>query len=296
MRRLVRGRSPVARRPLAACLLLLLVASPGIAETPAQDDYVDRMAREHAGDRPVPSPMVLEGAGGGAGLETVSVEYAVIDGTPIKGYLARPAQGEIRAAVIVIHEWWGLNDNIRVMAERLAAEGWAALAVDLYEGEVADDPDGARRLMMVSLGDTDRGAENLRQARQWLTDELGVSRVASIGWCFGGGWSLQTALLLGDEIDATVIYYGRLVTDPTELAALTAPVLGHFGSEDQGIPISGVHQFEQALDELGKPSEVFIYQGAHHAFANPSGTRFDADAATEAWSRTTTFLHSHLDE
>ena len=276
-------------------LLVLSVASLGIADTPGQDDYLARMAQEHEGDRPVPSPMLLEGAGGGP-LETIAVEYAVLDGTPIKGYLARPASGEIDAAVIVIHEWWGLNDNIRLMAERLAAEGWAALAIDLYEGEVAEDSDNARRLATAARDNAGRGADNVRQAREWLANELGVSRVGVIGWCFGGGWSLRTALMLGDEIDAAVIYYGRLETDPEQLASLTAPVMGHFGSEDGGIPVDSVHAFEKALDGLGKPAEVFIYEGAHHAFANPSGTRFKADAAIQAWERTTGFFHGQLDE
>ena len=274
----------------------MLGVSVAVADTPPQDDYAARMAAEHAGDRPVPSPMVQEGSGA-HGLETVEVEYAIIDGTPVKGYLARPASGEIKGGVIVIHEWWGLNDNIRTMAERLAAEGWAALAVDIYEGEVADTADGARNLMMASMEDPSRGASNVRQAREWLGNELGVEKVGVIGWCFGGGWALQTALLLGDDIDASVIYYGRVVTDSAKLEPLTAPVMGHFGGEDTGIPIDGVNKFKQALEDLDKPAEIFIYKGAHHAFAfaNPSGRRFDADAAIEAWERTIGFLHEHLD-
>lgn len=274
--------------------VLTAVALLALASTPAEDDYLARMAREHADDRPVPSAMVLEGAGG-ASLSTATVEYADLDGTTISGFLATPADGEVAGAVILVHEWWGLNDNIRTVAEMLAAEGWAALAVDLYEGESATDRDGAMRLMRAAGENEERLRENLRQARQWLGDELGVERVGVIGWCFGGGWSFNTALMLGDAIDASVIYYGWVTNDPGELAALTAPVMGHFGAEDGGIPVAGVRAFEQALDDLGKPAEIFIYEGANHAFANPSGTSFNADAAAEAWERTLAFLHAELD-
>ena len=262
-----------------ACSILLLTAPLAVADPP-RDDYRERMAVEHADDSPVASPMVAEATEGGP-LETIEVEYAILDGKPVKGYLARPEMGDIDAAVIVIHEWWGLNDNIRAMAERLAAEGWAALAVDLYEGEVGEDREAARRLATAARENPDRGASNIRQAREWLGNELGVERVGVIGWCFGGGWSLQTALMLGDAIDAAVIYYGRVESDPEALAPLTAPVMGHFGSEDDGIPL--------------KPADIFVYEGADHAFANPSGTRFDADAAIAAWGRTTEFFHAQLD-
>ena len=276
---------------LSSALLTLLL----LGSAPQSDDYLDRMAREHEGDRPVPSPMALLAEGGGP-LTTVDVEYAVLGGQPISGYLARPASGSPKGGLIVIHEWWGLNDNIRHMADLFAAEGWAALAVDLYEGATpAEDRDGAMALMGKARENQDRVRDNLRQARAWLVNELGVDSVGSIGWCFGGAWSLQTGIMLGDEIDAVVIYYGRVVTEASALEGLTAPVLGHFGEKDRGIPLESVKNFEAALEEAGKDAAIHIFPHADHAFANPSGTRFNAKAAAEAWKLTLDFLHEHLD-
>ena len=149
-------------------------------------------------------------------------------------------------------------------------------------------------LMRAAQENAERLRENLRQARAWLGEELGVDKVGVIGWCFGGGWSLQTALMLGDEIDATIIYYGRLVTEPEALEPLTSPVLGIFGAEDQGIPIDSVRAFEAALGDLGKPAAIHVYEGADHAFANPSGTRYNAEAAEDAWMKTVSFLAGNL--
>jgi carboxymethylenebutenolidase len=275
-------------------LSVLTIAVVGLACAPSADEeYVDSMGREHAGDTPIANPM-SEGADETA-VVGESVAYASLDGTTVFGHLAKPADGEPKAGVLVIHEWWGLNDNIRAMADKLAAEGYAALAVDLYEGQIAEDRDGAMTLVRAAQENAERLQENLRQARAWLGEELAVERVGVIGWCFGGGWSLQTALMLGDEIDATIIYYGRLETDPEALAPLTSPVLGIFGAEDQGIPLDSVYAFEAALNELGKPAAIHVYDGADHAFANPSGTRYNAEAAEDAWAKTVSFLAESLE-
>jgi carboxymethylenebutenolidase len=248
------------------------------------------MAQEHAGDSPVPNV-----AAGDDAVEASEVVYATLDGTKVAGYLARPAGSDAPApGVIVIHEWWGLNDNIRSMARLLAAEGYAALAVDLYEGDVASDAGEARRLMGRSLDRTEAGQQNLSQALRYLQKTAGVTRIGTIGWCFGGGWSLGAALANPDDVDATVIYYGRLVTDPKQLAALRAPILGLFGAEDRGIPVASVREFEAALASLGKPAEIHVYEGANHAFANPSGTRYDEKAAEDAWAKTLLFFSEQL--
>ena len=126
------------------------------------------------------------------------------------------------------------------------------------------------------------------------TGERGATAVGTIGWCFGGGWSLAASLANPEAVDATVIYYGRLETDPARLAALASPVLGLFGSEDRGIPASSVREFEAALASLGKPAEIVIYDGANHAFANPSGGRYDPEAAQDAWAKTKAFFAEHL--
>jgi carboxymethylenebutenolidase len=276
-----------------AGLAVILAVSCG-GGTSEGDDYAGRMAEEHAGDRPVASGAAAEEPA--LSIEERDVIYATVDGREVRGFFARPAgPWHGGPALIVIHEWWGLNDNVRSMARRLAGEGYAALAVDLYEGEVAEDPARARELMTASMGREGDLEENLRQAEAWLENEAGATSVGTIGWCFGGGWSLRAALLMPGKIDATVIYYGRLVTDPEQLAALETPILGIFGAEDEGIPLEGVREFERVLGELGKPVEIHVYEGAGHAFANPSGTRYVPEAAEDAWSQTLSFFSRHLE-
>lgn len=268
-------------------LLTLVLAACGTSDT-AADDADARMAAEHAGDAPAATPAASTPPAADVTAERVA--YATRDGNAVEGYLARPASGEPTAALIVIHEWWGLNENIEAVTRRLAAEGYLALAVDLYGGEVASEPKAAQALMGEVAADAAHA--NLRQARDFLAERS--ARVGVIGWCFGGGWSLQTAVMLGDGIDAAVMYYGRVITDPQALAGLTAPLQGHFGGQDQGIPVAEVRAMEAALEAAAKPAQIYVYDGAGHAFANPSGTRYDAAAAELAWSRTTAFFAEHL--
>lgn len=254
-------------------------------------DPAAEMAHQHEGDAPVASEAAM--ARPAVEVETQTVTYATVNGQPVQGYLARPAGSEgPLPGIIVIHEWWGLNDNIRSMAEQLAGEGYRALAVDLYSGASASTPDEAQKLMSASLGKRDELIENLKQAYAYLSDR--GQKVGTIGWCFGGGWSLATALALPGDIDATVIYYGRLVAEKAELEKLQMPILGFFGSEDAGIPVESVKAFESALKELGKNASIHLYQGADHAFANPSGQKYQAEAAKDAWQKTLAFFQDHL--
>jgi carboxymethylenebutenolidase len=146
------------------------------------------------------------------------------------------------------------------------------------------------KLMQGVLKEPAPAQANLRQAYDYLTGHEHAPRVGVIGWCFGGGWSLATALMLPDKIGATVIYYGHLTTDKAELAKLQMPILGFFGAQDQSIPVASVHAFEATLKSLGKPVEIHVYDGAGHAFANPSGTGYRPQAASDAWTRTVAFF------
>jgi carboxymethylenebutenolidase len=291
----------MSRLARVVCPALLIAVFVACGSPPADEAASDRneaeknveaMAREHADDAPVASGLtrdVPEGV-----IDERDVAYAEVEGASVTGFLAEPAEGSDGApGLIVIHEWWGLNDNIRQMARLLAAEGYRALAVDLYEGETAGTAEAARALMQGSIDRDPQLRDNLRQAHAFLR-ERGSSKIGSIGWCFGGAWSLRTALMFGDQLDAAVIFYGRLVTEADELASIEAPILGIFGAEDQGIPLDSVRAFEDALDALGKNAEIHVYEGADHAFANPSGTRYQPDAAAKAWSETLAFLDAHL--
>ena len=275
--------------------VLALILIPAVAHADDEQAAAARMAQEHQHDKPAPTPAAAQEPAHPVSAEEVT--YAQAGGKPVHGYLARPreAKGSLPAlpALVVIHEWWGLNDNIRSMTRRLAGEGYQALAVDLYGGATADTPDAAMKLMNGVLADTAPAAANLKQAVAYLKGK-GAKKIGVIGWCFGGGWSLQTALLAPDDVAATVIYYGHLETDPAKLAILKSPVISFFGAEDKSIPVDGVHAFEAELKKQGKPVEVHVYDGAGHAFANPSGGNYRPEAARDAWQRTTAFLARHL--
>lgn len=251
------------------------------------------MAAMHQGDRPKPTPMAQAPD---APVVGQAVTYGSLNGESLTGYLALPdgVSGSI-PGIIVIHEWWGLNDNIRTMTERLAGEGYAALAVDLYGGSVANTPDEARSLVESALENSNRLNQNLLAAHDYLVNEQRAPRTGSIGWCFGGTWSLNTALLLPESLDAAVIYYGGgIITDSEALQTLQMPIQGHFGTLDDNPSPETARTFESVLDRLGKEAEIYLYEGADHAFANPSGTRYNAEAAEMSWERTVEFLQRHL--
>ena len=277
---------------LAALSSVLLSLSPNL-HAMSDADYMAAMSAMHASDMPVPSAAVVERpAEPVTGSEVV---YATVGGKQVHGYLSKPAgaKGPL-PGIIVIHEWWGLNDNIRRMADRLAGEGYEALAVDLYGGHAAESPDEAKKLMMGVMGDKDAAKDNLRQAYAYLHDHEHASKMGVIGWCFGGGWSLQTALLFPDKLDAAAMYYGQPVTDVKTLATLKMPLIGFFGEEDMGITVADVLNFEDALKQAGVNAEIHEYPGAGHAFANPSGKNYKPEVARDAWQRTVAFFKQHL--
>ena len=208
-----------------------------------------------------------------------------------QGFLAKPSEDGVYPGVVMIHEWWGLNDNIKEMAEKLASHGYVVLAVDLYNGDVATTSDEARQL--ITSFDADAGIENMNFAASYMQENYQVEKLGSIGWCFGGGQSLNLALN-NEDMDATVIYYGRLVTEQESLSSINWPVLGIFAGLDQGIPVESVLDFESSLNDLEVPNEIYIYENVDHAFANPSGDRYAPDESKDAWQVTLKFLESNL--
>jgi carboxymethylenebutenolidase len=207
------------------------------------------------------------------------------------------AQQQKLPAVVMIHEWWGLNDNIKDMANELASEGYVVLAADLFNREVATDPNRARELSS-SVGDSpEQAITNLQSAVQYLGSlpNVNSSRIASLGWCFGGGQSLQLALNSDQKpLAATILYYGNLVNDTNELSKIKWPVLGIFGDQDQSISVESVNQFEQALNQTGITNEIYIYPGVGHAFANPSGDNYAPEETADAWQKTLAFLNKYV--
>jgi carboxymethylenebutenolidase len=213
----------------------------------------------------------------------------------ITGYFAKPSDDGKYPGVVMIHEWWGLNDNIKDMARLLANEGYLVLAVDLY-GEVATESADAGRLAGAARKDVEGSNANMKAAAAYLKNHPQFSgTIASMGWCFGGQQSLNLALS-GEKMDATVIYYGSLTDDENVLSQITWPVLGIFGEEDTGIPPAAVNAFKAALDNLEIQNDITIYEGVGHAFANPSGSRYAAAETLDAWSKTVEFLGKELNQ
>lgn len=212
------------------------------------------------------------------------------------GYVARPVGEGPYPALVLVHEWWGLNSNIRDLAEAFAAQGYVALAVDLYDGEVAQTPDIAGQLAGAVREDAAGAFANLESAVAYLesAEYADASRLASVGWCFGGQWSYNMAKNdLG--VDASVMYYGRFSTDD-DLENMRADILGHFGEEDRSIAVDDVRQFEAKLNTLAGDHSVFIYPNAGHAFANEDNEEaYNEEAAQLAWQRTMDFLERELE-
>ncbi|MFB5631030.1 MAG: dienelactone hydrolase family protein [Nitrosopumilaceae archaeon] len=220
-------------------------------------------------------------------VETRTVNYF----DDANGYLAKPIGEGSFPGIVMIHEWWGLNENIKEMAQKLASHGYVVLAVDLYNGKVATTSDQARQL--IGSFNPDEGIKNMNLAASYIQENYSVGKLGSIGWCFGGGQSLNLALN-NQEMDATVIYYGSLVTEPESLSSISWPVLGIFGELDNGIPVETVNKFESTLNDLNIPNEIHIYPGVDHAFANPSGERYSPNESKDAWQVTLKFLESNL--
>ncbi|MEM9949747.1 MAG: dienelactone hydrolase family protein, partial [Cyanobacteria bacterium P01_D01_bin.36] len=264
------------------------------ATSSSNNTAADPLLTEHDGDKPTPTPIAV--AEPAVPVTAQTVTYASVDGQDITGYLAQPETpaSENLPAIITIHEWWGLNENIEAMARRLAGEGYTVLAVDLYGGEVATEPENARELMRGVMDEPGPAQDNLFQASEFLKNEYNATALGSIGWCFGGNWSLRTGLLLSSELDAMAIYYGQLILAPEALDALDMPIIGFFGEDDSSIAVDDVNNFEQVLNDLGKDADINLYPGVGHAFANPSGQNYDAAAAEDAWDKTTAFFQENL--
>jgi len=292
-------------RSIAALVLMLsLFAAACGGNGDSASSTAEKMAEGHEGDTPTPTEAAREPA---IPVADGEVAYAQIDGETVTGYLAAPASPDsVLAArglnsasaslpgIVVIHEWWGLNDNIRTATRRLAGDGYRALAVDLYGDSTAQTPDRAQALMQAATANMDRLMSNLRGAHEYLRSETGATRVAVMGWCFGGGMTFRAVANRPTAFDAAVPYYGTPETMTEDvLKNLTTPILAHFGRQDNVVPPKQVEAFQARLKGLDKNVQIYQYD-AGHAFANPSGENYDAKAASTAWMRTTDFLRRHL--
>lgn len=221
-----------------------------------------------------------------SGLEMVTATLA--SGASVAAALATPA-GPARGSLVLIHEWWGLNDQIKAVGAALAGEGYVALCADLYGGAVTASPDEAPKLMAAV--DDAVATDTLAAWADWLGARHRGLKRGTIGWCFGGAWSLKASIAM--PMDATVIYYGRVDQPMAALRKLTGPVLGHFATRDRWITEDMVATFEERLAAAGKDATIHRYE-ADHAFANPTSRHYDKPAAELAWRRTLDFCEKTL--
>jgi carboxymethylenebutenolidase len=221
------------------------------------------------------------------------VSYKSGDET-VQGVIYTPPGKGPFPALVVIHEWWGLNDWVKDQASKLSDQGYVTLAIDLYRGKVAKTPDEAHEIMRGVP--EDRAKRDLHAAVEFLKSQSTVKkdRIGSIGWCMGGGYSLDVALQEPD-LAATVINYGHLATDPEALKKINAPILGLFGGQDRGISPDDVHKFEASMKQLGKKIDITIYPDAGHGFENENNKDgYRAEDTVDARKRTADFLAASL--
>ncbi|HYN89422.1 MAG TPA: dienelactone hydrolase family protein [Ardenticatenaceae bacterium] len=273
------ARATLALGSMATVNVLLAACAPGSGERPP---VVDTQASPAA-----------PGLSDEDDLTVGIVEYPDVDGETLTGYFVRPTDRGAVPAVVVIQEWWGVDDHIKDVARRLAREGFITLAPDLYHGAVTTEPDEARKLVMAL--DMQEAVREIRQAIAFLqtlssrsTPEIGI-----VGFCMGGGLALETARVQ-EGLGAVVAFYGSPLAS-SEAAEVKAPLLGLYGAEDRGIPEQRVRAMEAALDEAGIENEMHIYAGAGHSFFNDTrASSYHAEASADAWQRTLAWFRAHL--
>lgn len=289
-------------RPAARfAALLLVLASAGCGERPAGEPSAQPPAgqQERASPAPADGPAATEDpidAGALRRVDAETFEYADVDGRLVEGYFAYPADMiEPLPAVMLIHDWWGLDEQMRERAETLAGQGYIVLAVDLYGGKTADTPAEARVLMLELLDAQQAGEDNLLQAHRFLSESAGAPSVGALGWGLGGLWALKSAILLPEELEAAVIYYGQVIADDERLAPLQVPILAFYGGKDTVVRTPSVETFRSVLEALGKEHRIEIYPEAGRHFDHPAHPNYRPGATQDAWEKTLGFLRDHLD-
>lgn len=277
-------RASVALGSIAAANLLLTACNTN--PNPTAPPVIEQAQPTQA---PAAAPTV---AANQANLTTEMVDYKDPDGETLMGYLARPQGDQPKPAIVIIQEWWGLNDHIKDVARRFAGEGFVALAPDLYHGVVTTEPDEARKLVMKL--DMAEAVKEIQRGIAFLHEQKYVAgpKVGIVGFCMGGGLALRTDLV-EDSLGAAVAFYGQPLS-PEEAAKVKAPILGLYGAKDQGIPADAIKTMETGLKNAGIESEFHIYDGAGHAFFNDTQPSYNADAAKDAWPRALDWFRKHL--
>ena len=286
--------SKCTARMTAVMLCALLAAS--CAEGDRQAPANQMQAPE---PRTMPSSGEARSTPAQATMRNVTVDtlaYGEVGDQLVYGHFAFPEDMvDPLPAVILIHDWWGLNDEIKSYGTRLAAEGFIVLAIDLFNGSTATAPAGARDLELAVVEDPDFALANIRQAYRFVKDVAGAPSVAVLGFGFGGGWALTTAIAQPADFAAIVTYYGQVNSDQDALAPISGPILGLFAETDRAVPADSVRAFERALEALDKDFDVVVYDDARRGFADAlMADAYDANVAARAWEHTLEFLRTSL--
>jgi carboxymethylenebutenolidase len=242
------------------------------------------------------SVMVYDLNAGPQTADNSNTRYISGDGIEQLGYLAVPDEPGRYPAVLLLHEWWGLNEEMTVLADALAAEGYVIFAPDVYRGRLATTVPGALYLRLGTPADQVNSDVDAALAHLRELENVGGTRIASLGFCFGGANAMQLALRQPQNLAGTIIYYGAVETEVEAVRPLVNqhPILGIFGEADSSIPVTNVRAFEAALSSLNIPNEIVIYPGEGHAFLNEHNYNQPGTAAADAWQRTLVFLAENL--
>jgi carboxymethylenebutenolidase len=252
-------------------------------ETETMDAYI-REASQNAFGQMHLSPVKVDAAD----LMGKMIQFNTADGKQASGYYIAPKK-KSKKWLIVIQEWWGLNDNIKVEADKYYKDlvDFNVLAVDMYDGKVAATPDSAMKL--TRSADPVRMTTILQGAMQHAGKDASIY---SVGWCFGGMWSLQTAILAGSQAKGTIMFYGRPETNMDKLKSIQCDIIGFFGNMDRSPSPAMVNDFEKNMEAAGKKLTTHKYE-AGHGFANPSNPSFNKEATEDSYSKAIAFLKAH---
>jgi len=280
---------------LTAAMLLVACDTGTSTDTAAGSGSRPAVAGSSGESAPAASDRADTPAAAAREIVAETLPYAEVEERLVYGYFVFPADMvDPLPGIILVHERWGLDDGTRGLADRLAAQGYVVLAIDLFGGSVATDSEESRKLILPVVENQAIAEENIRQAYGFLLNTAQAPRIGAVGWSFGGNWALNTAMLFPNELDAAVIYYGQLTSSEERLGPVNVPILGIFGENDRGVTPDKVSEFEQVLETLGKTYQIETYPEVGHAFADPTGANYDAAAAEQAWTEVVAFLGRHL--
>ena len=289
------SQSGSRRAPFAIAVTVGLLVTASLTACGSGED--EAQSEQAAETEPAASPVAVPGEGTQRAVVSDVLPYAEVDQELVYGHFVFPSDMiEPLPAVILIHEWWGLDDNVKAAADRLAAEGYIVLAVDLFAGRTADAVADARALMLEVVENQALASANIRQAVDFVADTAGAPAVAAMGWGLGGSWALNAAMLAADDLDAAVTFYGQVSDDADRLQAVTVPMLGFFAENDRGVAPADARAFAEVMTSLGKDVEIVIYPDAGHGFANPDSHNYNAELAERSWQQTLEFFSAALSD